>query len=48
MINKHKFYSMALVSIAAILVLLSIVGATLFADISNSSSNNISNLNVSN
>src|SRR5271157_1946700 len=42
MINKQKLYSIALGSIAMILVLMSIAGGTPFAYITNSGSNNVS------
>ena len=48
MINKHKLYLRVLVSVAMILMLVSLAGAGSFAYIPNSGSNNVSNLNKSN
>ena len=42
MINKHKLYLIALVSVAMILMLVSIAGAAPFAYITNCDSNNVS------
>ena len=42
MVNKKKFYSIALVSTAMILLLVSIVGAAPFAYITNTDSYNVS------
>src|SRR5271157_5041157 len=42
MINKHKWYSIALVSVAMILGLISIAGSATFAYITNLASNNVS------
>ncbi len=41
MINKRKWYSIALVSVAMILGLISIAGAATFAYITNLASNNV-------
>ena len=46
MINKQKLYSIALVSIAMILVLVSIAGAAPFAYIPNSNSANVYVINT--
>jgi YVTN family beta-propeller protein len=46
MIHKHKLYSIALVSIAVILVLEGIAGGTPFAYITNLVSNNVSVINT--
>ena len=42
MINKHKLYSIALVSAAMILMLVNIVSAASFSYISNSNNNTVS------
>src|SRR5208283_1960265 len=47
MIKKHKLYSIALVSAAIILMLISIAGAAPFAYITNFYSNNVAVINTS-